>query len=128
MTETGVKVKRCLSLTLEQSDALFFPGVGSKVSKARKFCAGCPLQNSCLLEAITNDLQGFYAGTTWDERKDMREFIADLEVKPIDIDEFLPKLVVEAPKGRRVVRRKYESSPDPYHYLDELEPLLEELV
>ncbi len=127
MTQTDNKVRRCLSLTLEQSDALFFPGVGSKVSKARIFCGLCPLRDSCLMEAIVNDLQGFYAGTTWDERKGMKGFIAGLEVKPIDIEEFLPK-TVEASKGRRVVRRKYESSPDPYQYLDELDPLVEDLV
>ncbi len=115
--------KRCLSLTVEQSDALFFPGVGSKVSRARIFCRACPFQNLCLQEAIKFDLDGFYAGTTKDERRAMKGFIAGLVVAPIDVEEFLPK----KPK-RRIAYRKVVVVPDPYSYLDELEPSLEELA
>lgn len=117
MTQETPPVKRCLSLTLEQSDALFFPGVGSKVSKARIFCGDCPLQNLCLKDAIKFDLEGFYAGTTKDERRAMKGFISDLTVSPIDVDEFLPQK-----SKRRVALRKVTPTPDPYYYLDELEP------
>jgi hypothetical protein len=116
--------KRCATLTIKESDDLFFPGPGGKVNKARNFCSECPVKASCLLEAIDCDLDGFFAGTTKDERKEMARFRAGvvLELTAL-IDSLLPR------SGQRRVRyRNVVHSPDPYIYLDEIEPTVDELI
>ena len=61
----------CRSLTLEESDSIFFPSRGGKPTKAKKLCGSCPVQKECLDEAIRLKLEGFYAGTTFSERECM---------------------------------------------------------
>jgi len=122
--QTDEVAKRCAALSPQQADALFFPGPGGKVNKARNFCDECPVKAKCLLEAIDNDLDGFFAGTTKDERKDMAKFRAGVVLElTVVIDSLLPD------RTRR--RRRYRTVnilPDSYAYLDEIEPTIEELI
>lgn len=116
--------KRCAALSPTQSDALFFPGPGGKVNKARNFCSDAPCRASCLLDAIDYNLEGFYAGTTQDERKEMARFRAGVALElTVLIDSLLPDTT-----RRRRRYRNVTTSPDPYIYLDEIEPTIEELI
>ena len=61
----------CAGLSPAQVDAIFFPGSGGKPTQAKLLCATCPLIKACLDDSIKNGLEGFYAGTTAVERKQM---------------------------------------------------------
>lgn len=54
----------------------FFPADGSRVKKSvRELCAGCPVRNHCLEDALAYDPQddwGFWGGTTAPERRAIR--------------------------------------------------------
>lgn len=118
--------RKCVSLTFQQVDALFFPGRGGKVNKARAFCGTCPVRDICLKKAISLNLEGFFAGTTKEERDGMRDFLGDLVVEVIIIDDYIPEPVnpTVTSTGRRVKRRPPEL---PYQYLDDIEPTEKEL-
>lgn len=124
MTDREAVQRKCAALSFGDSDALFFPGPGGKVNKARAFCDDCPLKAQCLLDAIDGDLEGFYAGTTKDERKEMQRFRQGVMMElTVFIDSLLPK---KPEPGRRIKKR--EVLPSPHAWLDEVEPTEEELL
>lgn len=54
---------------------LFFPetsGVYQKTVEAKALCNTCPISMQCLAEAMTNDYEGIWGGTTYSERRRMR--------------------------------------------------------
>lgn len=102
---------RCNQLTPEQADALFFPGPGGKSGRADTFCSGCPVRNLCLDNAIEHDLDGFFAGTTKDERRQMA-FMRDIVV--VALTELMPP----EPVTRRVYRHIVEV-PDVHSWMDD---------
>lgn len=55
-------------------DEFWFPEVGASTSTmARRVCYECPLYEPCLDYALANDVAGFWAGTTPNERKELRK-------------------------------------------------------
>lgn len=116
---------KCGSLSTEEINRVFFVGTGGKSKKSRDFCSGakdnnpCPVQDKCLLEAITFNLEGFWSGSNVGQRKQMREF-RGMILKEMDMP--------PEPDGKRKGYRKIIEVPDPYSYLDTLEgPSDEEL-
>lgn len=105
-------------LTTEEADGLFFPGPGSKVNKARTFCSNCPVQDTCLVDAIETGASGFISGTTEDERKVMRE-LRGMALRGLGLP--------EEPSGKRRIFRKVFTSTDPHQWLDEIEPTAQEI-
>lgn len=73
--------------------------------------------SQCLIEAIENNLNGFWAGTTDDERREMGRLRSIL----------MRDLSIPEPDRKRRVYRKFQIY-DNYAYLDELEPSPEELL
>ena len=61
----------CSSLSLVESEDLFFPGHGKKSLKAQKFCDNnhCPVKTECIISATLNSEVGIWGGTTEKERK-----------------------------------------------------------
>lgn len=110
---------RCRNLSPEQSDKLFFPSSGGKTKKAKQFCANCPVISQCLIFAIENNVKGFWAGTTDDERAVMGE-LRGILMKDLGI---LPDPV----KKRRVYRKVPKDEVVHASYLDELDPTEPEL-
>lgn len=56
---------------------IFFPEQGKgntrlMVEQAKAICAGCPVAMQCLAEAIAENHDGIWGGTTAKERKSMR--------------------------------------------------------
>lgn len=103
---------------------MFFPGPGGKVNKARAYCEDCPIVKQCLISAVDNNLDGFFAGTTKDERNEMAKF-RDNVIKDLSswVDSLLPK---KPQPGRRVAKRK--PLPEQHAWLDELNPTDEEVL
>lgn len=61
----------------DEDPELFFPvGAGpaatAQAAAAKRVCARCPLEDSCLTVALRHDTAGVWGGTTEDERRDMR--------------------------------------------------------
>lgn len=44
----------------------------SKRNEARSICRACLVRKDCLEEALKDNIEGFYGGTTYDERQMMR--------------------------------------------------------
>ena len=114
---------KCRNLSLEQNDSLFFPGPGGKVNKADKFCSDernrCPVLKECLMFAILNDLDGFYAGTTKDDRRSMAPFMGLTPIVSLPEDQ---------PRKRKVFR-KVVVTEDTHAWLDKVEgPAVEDLA
>ena len=60
----------CRTLTLKESDNLFFSEAPKKQAQAKALCAGCPAIVGCLDLALTNEIEfGIYGGLTPQERK-----------------------------------------------------------
>lgn len=111
---------KCQRLSPQQSDSLFFTGRGGKVNKAEAFCNSCPVVGLCLNYAIENDLEGFWAGTTQNERRAMAPF-KNIRIKS-------DALLIPEPSKKRRVLRKIISPPDVHEWLDKVEgPVEEEL-
>ena len=108
---------RCRSMTPQECDVVFFPGSGGKPTKANAWCSQCPLLRACLFEAIELKLDGFFAGTTPDERKIMAEKF-HTPVKSINeiVESNLPKSLGK----RRVYRKIQPSNPDTLDFLNTL--------
>lgn len=87
--------RKCMTLSPQEADALFFPPPGGKSKAAKLFCSACPVQAQCLTETLTYNTPGFWAGTTEDERRAMVKF---LDLIPAEVDDFIP------PVGRRKLR------------------------
>lgn len=93
------KESKCRNLTPKEADALFFPGRGGKSNKAKAFCRGCPVIDICLQEALQHTFDGFQAGTTEEERQEIRSF---LNLVPVPIEWFIPVPKNSTnPRGRR---------------------------
>jgi len=91
---------KCTKLPTDESDKIFFPGPGGKSKKAKEFCKSCPVISQCLSRALAKGTTGFWAGTTEDEREQMRSFEADVAASiPDPISAFLP------PEPSRKTRR-----------------------
>jgi len=102
---------KCLTLSVEQIDALFFPSSGGKPHKAKKFCDGgmpCPVRAICLQDAIDSGCQGFISGTTEEERKSMKKNNKELQ-KSLDA------LMPPERKGQRL--RQIVVTEDPHSWL-----------
>lgn len=67
------KYARCKDISYKQADRLFFFGPGGSPVKAREFCAGCKVRRECLHFAIYHKEEGIWAGTTDEERRELRE-------------------------------------------------------
>lgn len=107
--------RRCLDLTPQQADAMFFPGSGGKPTKANEYCSGCSVQRDCLIEAIESGLSGFWAGTTDAARAVMAR---SFHVKLGSIEDVMPP----EPKARRIYRHVIITSvTTTVDYLDTLE-------
>jgi WhiB family redox-sensing transcriptional regulator len=54
---------------------VFFPPLGGSSTRARAICAGCPVREPCLDEALADETldHGLRAGLTAPERKRMRK-------------------------------------------------------
>jgi WhiB family redox-sensing transcriptional regulator len=57
--------------------ALFFPertqDAAGAYEVARRYCARCPVLDACLRYALDHpDMPGFWAGTTWRDRRNLR--------------------------------------------------------
>lgn len=126
-----VQTRRCESLSATDADKIFFPGRGGKSKKAQAFCNGCFFKSECLETAMIKNLQGFWAGTTDKDRREMLklkdELLHDIQLRRekelISEYEGFVKYVPEP--GRRVRKKKIEPQ---YGYLDEIEPSEEELL
>ena len=118
----GENPRKCAALTATEADAIFFPGSGGKVNKARQFCNDCPVKALCLNEALDFKLVGFWAGTTDDERSGMMRFRQGVS---LGLEIFMPP---EPPRRRRVYRKVDKTPVLHAAYLDEIEPPEELLV
>lgn len=68
--------------------AIWFPGMG-KVTEGQRadvesYCAGCPFRRPCLAYALTNDVYGWWAGTTAADRHRIREEYG-ITAAPVDL-------------------------------------------
>lgn len=90
---------KCASLKTTEVDQLFFIGRGKSPKPAQTFCAGCPVRKPCLFYALFYDEAGIWAGTTEEERRNLKPFlmaeVAEAMVLTFQethsIDAFLPK-------------------------------------
>lgn len=124
-TSQGVKQERrlCETLTLEESDDIFFPNIpGKKPTRAKALCATCPFELACLQEALLFDLDGNYSGTTKKERRAMARLNKIMQLK---LDDLVP--VVEEPTAARPKYLHVISAPDTHDWLDKVEPTDEEI-
>jgi WhiB family transcriptional regulator, redox-sensing transcriptional regulator len=66
---------KCVALDPSDADELFYLGRGKSPKAAKAFCAGCAVRKQCLFYAVYYNMEGIWAGTTDDERKDLKPFI-----------------------------------------------------
>ena len=112
----------CRQMDAATVDSIYFPESGGKPTKAKQACWGCPVTASCLKAAIEGNLQGFWAGTTEDERRMMRNRFHNLNVKPIgDIVRELIEPELAKLEKRPVYRKLALPPPDTIDYLDSLQ-------
>lgn len=126
---------KCRKLSPQQADKLFFPDKGGKSKQAKIFCKGCPVLSRCLAEALRGSPEGFQAGTTKDERKELKEFLSVAEIP--DVERYLPE-GYDKPKTSKVkttVNPRYMNKlDDPLFFVsgptpaDELNILRESLI
>lgn len=109
----------CGSLSPTEADNLFFVGPGKKSNKAKAFCSRCPVQGSCLMDALDNELEGFFSGTTEKDRRQMAA-LYDKALSVLDT----PEVHRKATQARYLHVIK---APDNHDWLDEVEPTDEEL-
>lgn len=70
------------------SPDVFFPAAGSTAAeeRAKAVCEGCPARAGCLDFALEHDEQGVWAGTTEQERRDLRRARAlPLPAAPVSV-------------------------------------------
>jgi hypothetical protein len=58
----------CATLSIKESDNLFFSELPSKVAKAKALCAECPMTQACLELGMEMEF-GIFGGLTPQERK-----------------------------------------------------------
>lgn len=69
---------KCKSLPLPEQELLFFPSNGRSINRAKDFCRGCDVQDTCLEFALEQECKGVWAGTTFKERKAILKFRKEL--------------------------------------------------
>ncbi len=80
----------------------FFPvGDPGAEERARAVCAGCPVRDACLAYAMEHAVQGIWAGTTTEERRDWRR-ARKAVARPVTAD--------ERPMWQQVVDMKAEGA------------------
>lgn len=66
--------------TIALVDEIFFPKRGGTATRARKICAGCPVQTECLEYSLSfGHIDGVWGGHTERERRDLRAKLGALE-------------------------------------------------
>lgn len=106
-------MSKCSALSPQQADVLFFPTAGGKPNRANAYCSTCPVMSLCIERAVQSNLEGFWAGTTKDERMSMRPFASPL------VQFAMPP----EPKVTRRVYRKIVVVEDSHAWLDQdIEP------
>jgi DNA-directed RNA polymerase specialized sigma24 family protein len=84
----------------------------SLVERAGEVCAECPLQQSCLYEAVVNhDVTGFVAGTTQKQRLQIRRRLG-VSVQAEDFDSFAGATARNRPVDHEEVVRLRRANPD----------------
>ena len=89
---------KCSSLTPEEADNLFYLGKGKSAKPAKDFCSDCVVRRPCLFFALYYDEMGIWAGTTEQERRNLRGLVIEevtisMEVTFIEsrnLSDFLP--------------------------------------
>lgn len=84
----------------------------SLTERAAEVCAECPLQQTCLYEAVVNhDVTGFVAGTTQKQRLEIRRRLG-VTVQPEDFDTFAGATARNRPVDHDEVVRLRRANPD----------------
>lgn len=100
-------LSKCAALTIEESDALFFPPPGGKSKRAEAFCNDCPVLRECLSTSLASGTVGFWAGTTEQDRRGMRAFVEAVVPIPLPISEVMPKEPTRRARRLRSVPNQY---------------------
>ena len=84
----------------------------SLTEQAAEVCAECPLQQSCLYDAVVkHDVSGFVAGTTQRQRSQIRRRL-NVSVEPEDFDTFAGATSRNRPVDHEAVIRLRRANPD----------------
>jgi hypothetical protein len=92
---------RCASLNPAEADRLFFIGPGKRSTKAKEFCAPCPVKQDCSNFAVLYNEEGIWAGSTDEERRHLdpiiREYleseaIAAKALESRNLNDFIPQV------------------------------------
>jgi DNA-binding MarR family transcriptional regulator len=84
----------------------------SLTEQAAEVCAACPLQQTCLYDAVvTHDVAGFVAGTTQRQRSQIRRRL-NISVEPEDFDTFAGATARNRPVDHEEVVRLRRANPD----------------
>lgn len=93
------------TLTVEESDAIFFLTPGKKANRAKAFCGACPVKRDCLNYALLYNEVGIWGGMTDEERVSLRPMVVDMlenqarnrgMLESRNINDFIPAQRVEA--------------------------------
>ncbi|HEY9293747.1 MAG TPA: WhiB family transcriptional regulator [Microlunatus sp.] len=80
--------------------------------RAAEVCAACPVQQSCLYDAVVkHDVAGFAAGTTQRQRNQIRRRLG-IAVEPEDFDTFAGATARNRPVDHEEVVRLRRANPD----------------
>lgn len=66
------------TLTVAESDSIFFLSPGKKANRAKAFCGACPVRRACLNYALLYNEEGIWGGMTDDERERVRPMVVDM--------------------------------------------------
>jgi hypothetical protein len=84
----------------------------SLTQRAAAVCGSCPLQSSCLYEAVVeHDVNGYVAGTTQRQRTEIRRQL-HITVEPEDFDTFAGATARNRPVDHDEVVRLRKANPD----------------
>lgn len=72
--------RHCINATTDPDDYVeFVPDKGGDFNKPKRICQGCPVINECLQEALRDELQGIWGGTTTQDRERIKQGIESVE-------------------------------------------------
>jgi Transcription factor WhiB len=90
---------KCASLSLTDSDDLFFVDRGGKINRAQAYCADCPVKESCMMFSLTEPgITGFWAGMDDEDRVQVRKLLS-LSAVSDEANAVILELVIDAPTG-----------------------------